>query len=170
MRATFVRTAGQPDRVYVNRSDGSEVSWSFPTYGDGLPHDLVHLVVEAAFGLQAGFWGRVDEGADPRIINAEANRVGGARKYAAFGNDQRELCLAEALAGAPWWIVDESDEAVREAIRRNCARSGVSPPEDMTDERIQGVRAELARLAQRWRALVPKGALEIGFPESRGRR
>ena len=46
MKASFVRTEGAPDRIYVVRSDGSETSWSFPTYGDGLPHDLCHLVVE----------------------------------------------------------------------------------------------------------------------------
>ena len=65
LRASFVRVAGQRDRIYVLRSDGSEVSWVFPTYGDMVPHDLVHVVVESAFGLKNGFWGRVDAGVDP---------------------------------------------------------------------------------------------------------
>ena len=165
MRAVFVRTAGQPDRVYVTRSDGSEAGWSFPTYGDGLPHDLVHLVVEAAFGLWAGFWGRVDEGADPRLINAEANRRGGARKYAAFGSDQRELRLAESLAGAPWWV-EAGGGALREAIERGFAGAGLPPPPDLA-ERIRRAREALDALGRRWRALVPQGALELGFRRER---
>jgi hypothetical protein len=68
------------DRIYVVRPDGSEVHWAFPTYGDDPPHDLIHLVVEAAFGLRRGFWGRVDAGADPAAISAEANRKGGKDK------------------------------------------------------------------------------------------
>jgi hypothetical protein len=49
------------------------------------PHDLVHLVVEAAFGLAQGFWGRVDAGVDPAAIMAVANRKGGGNRYAGFG-------------------------------------------------------------------------------------
>ena len=94
LRAAFVRTVGQPDRIYVTRSDGSEISWPFPTYGEGLPHDLVHLVVESAFGVSGGFWGRVDQGVDPKRVNDEANRRGGRDKYTAFGPDLSELYLA----------------------------------------------------------------------------
>jgi hypothetical protein len=162
LRARFVRTVGEPDRVYVTRSDGSEAAWSFPTYGDGLPHDLVHLVVESAFGLKAGFWGRVDEGADPRLINAEANRVGGPEKYAAFGADRRELLLAEALAGAFWTVGGVGDDELGQVIRTAWAGASASPPEDL-DARIGRVRAALARLSARWRALVPRGSLDLTF-------
>src|SRR6478736_3934875 len=95
LRARFVRTVGERDRVYVRRSDGSETSWVFPSFGDGLPHDLVHLVVEQDFGVRDGFWGRVDRGVEPAAINAEANRVGGKGKYAGFGPDLQQLLLAE---------------------------------------------------------------------------
>ena len=43
LHAAFVRTVGAPDRIYVTRSDRSEVSWPFPTYGDGLPHAFEDL-------------------------------------------------------------------------------------------------------------------------------
>lgn len=62
MRVSFVRTRGARDRIYATRDDGSEVSWSFPTYGEALPHDTVHLVVESILGLRQGFWGRVAAG------------------------------------------------------------------------------------------------------------
>ena len=95
LKASFVRTVGDRDRIYVVRSDGSEVNWAFPSYGDSLPHDLIHLVVEAAFGLAQGFWGRVDAGADPAAITADANRRGGRNKYSGFGTALSELQLAK---------------------------------------------------------------------------
>jgi hypothetical protein len=36
MEVSFVRIRGQRDRICVHRTDGSEVSWVFPTYGDEL--------------------------------------------------------------------------------------------------------------------------------------
>jgi hypothetical protein len=60
LEASFVRRRGSRDRVYVTRSDGTTTGWDFPSYGDGLPHDLCHLVVEEALGLSEGFWGLVD--------------------------------------------------------------------------------------------------------------
>lgn len=160
LRAAFVRVVGERDRIYVTRSDGSEVSWPFPTYGDSLPHDLVHLVVESAFHVSRGFWGRVDAGADPAVITAEANRKGGRDKYAAYGLDQRELLLAEALANAPW---SSETERVIESIRAACGDFGLSVPELLTHERVEQTKRSLAELALRWRGLRPKGALDLSF-------
>jgi hypothetical protein len=156
----FVRSVGERDRIHVTRSDGSEASWPFPTYGDRLPHDLVHLVVEAAFGLSRGFWGRVDEGADPKRIGDQANRAGGADKYAAYGPDQRELMLAEALANTPW-TGDAEDLPAQ--IAAACEAAAVEPPAGVSPERIRAVKDVLAGLAARWRSLDPKGALHVSF-------
>jgi hypothetical protein len=161
LRAAFVRSAGERDRIYVTRSDGSEVSWVFPTYGDALPHDLVHLVVESAFGLTEGFWGRVDGGADPTRVNAEANRKGGKHKYAGYGPDRRTLLLAEALANAPWSEAEDPGR-ILEQLRQAYADAGV-PADALTRERVEEVKAELAALGRRWRELLPKGALDLSF-------
>lgn len=116
LRASFVRTIGERDRIYVVRSDGSQVDWAFPSYGDALPHDLIHLVVEAAFGLAQGFWGRVDAGADPGAIMADANRRGGRDKYLGFGTDRSELQLAEVLANPGWLVGKQSTAVLREGV------------------------------------------------------
>src|SRR5262245_23659198 len=161
LRAAFVRTVGERDRVYVTRSNGSEASWVFPTYGDALPHDLVHLVVESAFGLARGFWGRVDEGADPGRISAEANRKGGKDKYAAFGEDRSELMLAESLANASWG----ADPArVLEQLRQGYGDAGIAA--EPSRELIGRVEATLAALGRRWCALQPKGAIDATFDRS----
>ena len=167
MRIRFVRTAGAPDRVYVRRTDGSETSWSFPTYGDAVPHDLVHAVVEEELGIVDGFWARVDRGVDPARINADANRIGGANKYAGFGDDLRGLYLAENLANLSWGIDEITDDERLERVAEDCAKSGVDVPPRVNDAGLQRVRERLAELAARWRALVPKGTLEVTFQAGR---
>jgi hypothetical protein len=165
---SFVRTAGAHDRVYVHRANGTATGWSFPSYGDQLPHDLVHLVVESSFGVKQGFWGRVAASADPARVNADANRRGGKDKYAAFGEDLRELYLAEALANARWWDSNATDEDRQDDIARECARSSVPVPATVTLAAVRGVREELDRLRERWRGLAAKGTLRASFPESQG--
>src|SRR5215468_6359649 len=128
MKIAFVRTQGMPDRVYVTRTDGTETSWSFPTFGSYVPHDLVHLVVETAFGLSQGFWGRVDAGVDVARINAEANRTGGANKYANFGPDRSELYLAEVLAATRWADGTLTDEELQRSIDETCSKQSLPAP------------------------------------------
>jgi hypothetical protein len=166
LRATFVREAGAPDRVYVVRPDGSRVSWSFPTYGDALPHDLVHLVVESAAGLRDGFWGRVARGVDPARVNQLADGATGklGDKYRAFGEDLRELICAEALAAYPWLVDDAELRDGLLAAWRDGAGAAFPEPDAA---RIAAVRAVLERLTARWRALVPKGSLAVEFDPAR---
>lgn len=151
MRVTFVRSDG-PDRMYVQRADGTESSWTFPSYGEGLPHDLVHLVVERQLGLRSGFWGLVEGGIDFDRINEAANRKGGklADKYADLG-DLDELMLAEMVSNLPW-----GREWFEDALETNAAFN------DMPDrEQLDAIAAELDEWRGRWRALPNKGALEM---------
>jgi len=171
MLVTFVRTAGSPDRVYVRRTGGGEVSWSFPTYGNAPPHDLVHLVVETAFGVARGFWGRVDAGIDPSRVNARANRTVGALddKYRGFGDDLGELIFAETLANLHWGVPDFDDAARLATLERGCAELGRPVPDGAAPLLVR-VREVLEGLGDRWRALVPKGAIEVGFDPADLRR
>ena len=157
LRIRFVRTVGQPDRIYVRRSNGSEVSWSFPTYGLQLPHDLVHLIVESEFQIRDGFWGRVDSGIDPSRVNAEANRIGGKEKYAGFGEDLRGLYLAESLANLSWGVPDYSDEERLERLRSE----SLALPETVTLDTLRKVHARLDALRSQWRGLGAKGTVEL---------
>lgn len=164
MQVTFVRHPEAPDRIYVVRDDGSEASWSFPSYGDGLPHDLVHLVLERRFGLRHGFWGRVAAGVDPSRINAMANQKGGKGKYAGFGEDLRELWLAEALAGAPWGMAELSDAELLAMLRANVEAAGTPSPLPLTVELVAELREMLAQTRRQWQVQAPKGALRFSFP------
>lgn len=152
----------------MTRSSGAEASWSFPTYGDGLPHDLVHLVVESAFAVSNGFWGRVDAGVDVARANEQANRQGGPGKYAAFGEDQRGILLAEALAGLPWPMSDLTEADLLEMLAASCSKMGVEMPGAATIDGLRAVRRTLDSLRAEWRGLVPKGTLEIHFDPGTG--
>jgi hypothetical protein len=161
MRVMFVRTVGARDRVYVERADGSHASWDFPSYGDGLPHDLVHLIVEQRFGVAGGVWGRVAAGADLARINAAANRAGGKDKYRELGD---EVVLAEALANAPWTQLELAPDAEALLARMREMAGPRALPASVTLDAIARVRAELCELRERWVALVPKGALDFDYP------
>jgi len=170
LKASFVRTVGERDRIYVVRSDGSEVNWAFPSYGDALPHDLIHLVVEAAFGLAQGFWGRVDAGADPGAIMTDANRRGGSNKFAGFGTAISELQLAEALANPGWLVGEPSTASLHERIIAACRESGFAALDVLSAERIDQVRVVLTVLASKWQGLSPKGALHLAFDSQNASR
>ena len=71
LSVSFTRHRGRNDQVEVTRSNGTSVSWDFPSYGDVLPHDMIHLVVEEGLGMQDGFWGLVDQGADVAMLNEQ---------------------------------------------------------------------------------------------------
>jgi hypothetical protein len=163
LNATFVRIVGDRDRIYVTRSDGTEVSWIFPTYGDVPPHDMIHLIVESAFGITQGFWGRVDAGIDPGRIAAEANRIGGRNKYRAFGADLSGLVLAEILANSGWLMEGNSAEALQNRIVMACREASVEPPVLLSTERTAQVRNALQHLARQWRGLKPRGAIHLLF-------
>jgi hypothetical protein len=153
MVVTFVRTVGAPDRIYVDRGAGGEGRWSFPTYGDELPHDLVHLVVEARFGVRDGIWAAVATGVDLARANAQANRAGGKDKYRGTGLDRPGVLLSETLANAGWRLGDDA------RIAADLAAAGV----DASAGQVAAVRAELDGLRDRWRALAPRGALRFDF-------
>lgn len=160
MLVTFVRTAAQKDRIYVARDDGTEASWSFPTYGDGLPHDLVHLIVEAVFDVAPGIWGRVSAGLDLGRINAEANRAGGKHKYAAMGTDLADVYVSEALANTRW-----ADPTISDRDRLVSLEAAIDAlPAAVDLEHIALAREALAEARRRWQSLLPKGALAFAHP------
>ena len=163
LTAAFVRTVGERDRIHVTRSNGSEVSWVFPTYGDVLPHDMIHLIVESAYGVKRGFWGRVDAGLDPRAAAEKMNRLSGHDKYAAFGDDLGELLLAEALANAGWVMIDSSVEDLYAQIAAACGEMSIVPPVLLSTERVAQVRSVILHLSRQWKGFRPKGAIQLQF-------
>lgn len=142
-----------PGRAFSPGRVGThERNWSMPSYGGALPHDAVHLVVEGAFGLRGGLFGKVAQGADPAAVNAEvhaARRAGRAPR--GFGPEPGELLTAEALAAVHWYDPDAGTARLRD-VHDRCADFGAVVPETLTLERCERVVQVLRGLRARFRA------------------
>ena len=140
--------------MYVTREDGTSTSWDFPSYGDGLPHDLCHLVVESELGLTDGFWGLVDQGVDVGLVNNQATLMRGSRPLAEqAGFDLSGLLEAEtavaALAGSANGVGDVDERPV-----------GAEP------EAINAIRDRLRQLSEQWRKLDDGAAITLQYDGS----
>jgi len=152
LKVAFVRRRGQRDRVYATRSDGSSTSWDFPSYGDRLPHDLCHLVVEDALRLDDGFWGLIDNGADVRLVRNESTLV------------RNGILLTE------WPDVDLSGILQAEAAVAKFASPIQSEDDQMLDasefassEDVVALRKCLHELRTSWSELLDGRALHLSF-------
>jgi hypothetical protein len=182
MDVSFVRHRERRDRVYVTRGDGSSTAWDFPSYGDRLPHDLCHLVVEEGLGIVEGFWGLVDRGFEVKFIDDHATLVRHGRPLVEeVGVDFSDLMRAEeavALLGPTAMGVDEVGGLV--VMHLDATSTGVTDGDDLgmeglrTDmgfdlpagvpaETIASVRQRLAQLAGQWRELGDGDAITLTY-------
>jgi hypothetical protein len=164
--------------VCVKRDDGSSTGWDFPSYGDGLPHDLCHLVVEDELWLTKGFWGLVDQGVDVGLVNNQATLMRDGKPLVEHtGVDFSGLNEAEAavavLAGPTVEVSAFGEFAVaRLATRRDLTVTtgelahalGFELPTSATPQAILAIRGRLRDLAERWRSLEDGAAIKLPFP------
>ena len=71
------------------------VPGSLMGYGNGVPHDLVQYVIEAATGYSLGFWGLVARGATFKSTGRKRTKPG----RALIAQHRPELLASEHLAG-----------------------------------------------------------------------
>ena len=155
----------------LQRVDGVTVRLEGGSYnrigrdGARVPHDIAHLVVEDAFGLDAGLWGTLAAGGlvqnavfaggrrpphAERRARAITDRAGESLRQAeilvravadaALDGATRDLAGLRARTGARWW----SPSATGEALERACA--------------------DLRRAATRWDALAEGSVLSLAWP------
>jgi hypothetical protein len=147
LRIAFVRHRGRRDRIYVTRSDSSTLSWDFPSYGDGLPHDLVHLVVETGLGMVDGFWGLVDSGVDVTLMDNQASLVREGRLLVDEpGFDAASLRRAEEAVA----VIGATDAVD-------------SLPGWLSATTAVVIRDRLAEVGRRWRQLEDGVAIMLSF-------
>jgi hypothetical protein len=148
MRVSFVRHRGRRDHVFVTRSDGSVAAWAFPSYGDDLPHDLSHLVIEEALGIARGFWGMVDAGMNVAPIDDQSTLV---------------------RDGKP--LIEDPDTDFSDLKRAEQAVAFFGPVGhvwselgfDPSEETILSIQDHLDELRREWRRLDDGGAIIIDY-------
>ncbi len=185
LEVSFVRHRGRRDRVYVSRADGSSTGWDFPSYGDRLPHDLCHLVVEEGLGIVEGFWGLVERGVEVELIDNQATLVrDGKPLVEKVGTDFTDLvAAAEAVALCSSIGVETEEVGSVTVVRLDASASGSSGSGPAPGADIEGlgadtgfgfpagtppaavvaVRQRLAELSERWRALGDGEAIVLSY-------
>jgi hypothetical protein len=156
--ATFVRVRDTLDQVEVERSDGSRVTWTLPSYRGSLPHDVVHLV----FDLKKAFWAAVDAGSTPEHIHDRARRHGGAGSMLDDAA-RREMLVAEGLTGIHWYDPFVDGDARCEDIAQSCSAFGVRPPPTLDAARAVEAHRVLVGLRAAWRSAGSCAPLTIPF-------
>jgi hypothetical protein len=178
MEVAFVRHRGRRDQVYVTRSDGTVARWAFPSYGDDLPHDLCHLVVEDALGIAHGFWGLVEGGMDVQVIANQATLVRDGKPLIEGPNvDFSDLNRAEqavALVGPIGMRIEETGTLTTVRLDPSASppagagqlgvESGFELPEGTSEERVRSIRNRLGDLRRQWQSLDDGTAIILTYP------
>lgn len=68
MKVTFAKRGARRYSVHVERDRAPDLWCGSIGYHDWLPHDLLHFVAEAEFGLDGGIFGDLASGGDARIF------------------------------------------------------------------------------------------------------
>ena len=167
MQITF--TKGQrEDWIGIERDDGSRADTRFPHKGP-MPHDAVHLFVEAGLGLKRGFWGMVGEGRHPEEL-AELAKLGGhasAKRATEPDAGIIELLQAERLVEVfeadLWSGVSGDVDALLDLGRTACANSHVAMP-DVPTGAFPRIRSSIAGFAADWQALPVGHKTQLNWP------
>src|SRR3954467_15820073 len=169
MRVIFRRT-GERRYAVIVAVPGEAVQTMSPAPGfdQHIPHDLVHYVVEAELGLDAGVFGRASRGGG--TLYAAATAIN-SREQARMRRKQarRELALRRDRANEEQLETSERLAALCDIAwrRRHGQRPGPnfsnpeSPISAVDSARIERVVSRLDQLAALWKQL-PVGA-ELGF-------
>ena len=172
----FVKITDRSCLARARRLDGAVIETT-ATARDGLPHDLEHLVVEAALDCGNGFWGRVWRGAEfdsirvassrprrrPRSWNRELTRG-----YNGWNEDlvTKVVAVLDEATSRGWSptapVPDVPAMAVLLDVRRR-------PPAEATisRDRITAAVTRLFEARQEWGSLPVGGSLSRAWQTTR---
>jgi len=172
MRVTFRRT-GERRYAVIVEVPGEELQTMSPAPGfdQHIPHDLVHYVVEAALGLEAGVFGRAARGGGSFYAAETASnwrqqarkRRKQARREQALcreGDNERQLVASERLASLSD-IAWRRRHGQRPDFAFSHAVSSVSAADAAHIERVVSF---LDVLAPQWNQLPLGGELTFTWP------
>ncbi|HEY1563693.1 MAG TPA: hypothetical protein VGF72_03320 [Gaiellaceae bacterium] len=147
MKVTFTKRGARRYSVHVERDRAPDLWCGSIGYDDQLPHDLLHFVAEAEFGLDGGIFGDLAAGGNARIF-MPVDRELVAKMW------RRERIKRTKLPDGR-----RSEELASQLDRDWRART--LPPE---------LQRKLDELASRWRALQTGGSLTLEWPRPEGRK
>ncbi|MEW2301421.1 hypothetical protein AB0958_15805 [Streptomyces sp. NPDC006655] len=165
MDVTFTEVPGRRCRMTVVRERGPRLApRPGPGYGDCLPHDAVHFLVEAEAGLSGGVFGRIAAGqsnvfwaADPVIRKRRARREAKRQPSTA---ERADMARSETLASLcePLWQV--------RAGRRSSLPDRFSSVEPDIGESplVERILGRVDDFAAHWHPLPAGGSVTLPWP------
>lgn len=129
-----------------------------------LHHDLTHLAVEQAAGLDHGFFGSLARGATLAEL-AGAGREGGGGYTGPMLEVERAVAVLQRLARA-----DEDPGELHARIAESVALQDEALPSWFTADFVAAVRERLRGLVGRWRATPYGAVMECRWGEEGGER
>jgi len=167
MKVSFVKTDGRRYGVYVERETAPALWMYGPGYDDDLPHDLLHFVAEAEFGVDGGVFGDVAAGGNAKIFQP-VNRALVAKMWRRKRMHKYVLpegTRSELLAG----LLEQAWKAQRTGGgplpgRERLAAAGVD------EASVRALVPKLDELAARWRSLAPGESMTLEWPRPEGRK
>lgn len=151
------------DGLEMRRRDGSCCRLLMPRQGT-LPHDLLHVLVEALPGLRHGFLDQVAQGAEPAFTMKQLHARPADSAAAAAGAWQVEA-VVEALQTQLWAGAFDA-EAFAEGVRLACEARGIPLPAAEARQYGAPLHAQALALLQEWQALAVGGTLRLRHPAS----
>lgn len=153
MRIRLTRLGPQRHALEVER-DGRRERVELETRST-LVHDLTHLAVEEAAGIEHGFFGSLAAGQS--FAELADGMAGGRPRYPdAMMEVERAVAVLQHLARA-----DEEPAAVHARIVASLAAQDAVPPAWFTVELVTAVRERLRQLLGHWRATPFGQTLEL---------
>ena len=147
MKVTFRKTGERRYDVRVTRERHPDLCCGSIGYDDRLPHDLLHFVAEADFGLDGGIFGDLAAGGNARVFQSFDRELTAKlwRKQRIRRTRLPDGRRSEDLA----WELEQGGRArtLRPALQQ-----------------------KLDDLAERWHALQVGGSLTLEWPRPEGRR
>jgi len=171
VRVEFRKTGTRRYGVFVER-ENAPAMWADPApgYDDFLPHDLLHFVAEAAWGLDGAVFGQLASGGDPGVfIPADPALVAKAmrrRKLRRKRHGHRKGRRSELLAGIleDAWYVRKHRRRLPDGWEERLASARVAK------EKLETVVTSLDELAERWHSLRIGDSLTLEWPRPRTAR
>jgi hypothetical protein len=168
MRVTFPRLSDHDwGYAVVERDDGVVYRLWEGRRGPGLPHDLVHYLVERELGLADGIWGAIAAG----VVFRSTTHVGGRRPPHAADRSAElkrdfgaRFLRAELLPGLVEQVAalnTRDPDGIRSMARRHLA---VLPDAEVDPAAVVTAAGALRDAARQWRALRPGAELSSTWP------
>jgi hypothetical protein len=172
MEITFTKTAPRNYEVLVRRDDGVVMDLRSFDRPAGLPHDIVHFVVENELSLERGLWGLIAAGAllpNASVASGRLNPRAAERSRSLLkeAGQQQHDTEAEVLVAFVQRIAEEGIEGdwPKVSARLNDVwRPRRSQREPIGHEEVLRACRRLREAEQKWEGLTVGESMTVEWP------